>query len=155
MSDKFTTPNWVKKYGGERGIRRLRYEMEKLATTYPHFRFGICDGDTLFIDGYIITAQKSAYRLRVYYPEDYPNKPPIPVALDPDVIEWYNQGNIKHTRGEYRDGEIHLCVMDPNDTVGQGWNPSLSAITMIHFAVKWFHAVEIWRATKIWPMPEK
>jgi len=154
MAKKFVPPNWVKKYGEERGIRRLRYEMEKMAATYPHFEFNICDGDTLYMEGHIITSQKNAYRMRVYFPEDYPMVPPIPVALDSDIIKLWNESETKHTRGTYKDGELHLCVIDPNDTIGQGWNPNLSSVTMVHFAAKWFHALEIWRATKSWPLPE-
>jgi ubiquitin-protein ligase len=153
MSKTFIPPNWVKKYGEERGIRRLRYEMQKMAASYPHFEFEL-EGDVLYLEGFLITSQKNAYKVRIYFPEDYPVKPPIPVILDEDVLKKWRDKKLTHTRGEYKKNELHLCVLDPNDSIGQGWNPNLSSVTIAHFASKWLHALEIWEATGKWPLPE-
>lgn len=146
--------NWVQALG-PKGPARLKYEKENMKKQYPQFDFHADpeNPNVLCIDGFIITQLENAYHLRIYFPENYPYAPPLPVILDPDILNEYQDKGFPHTRGSQKGG-VALCVIKPDDTIGQPWTPKLSSLAMVKFAATWLQAYELWKETKEWHLRE-
>ena len=146
--------NWVKALGLIKGSARLKYEMGLMKQQYPQFDFHIdSDGCTMYVDGFIITQCENGYHLRVYFPENYPYSPPVSIILDPDIVREHQTQRLPHNYGIEKDG-LRLCVIKPDDIVGQPWTPKLSSITMVKFAATWLQAYELWKIKKEWYLRE-
>lgn len=85
------------------------------------------------------------HTIKIEYPEDYPNQPAEAYVMNPRT---YSQ---KH---QYVDGQ--LCLFNPKDGEGYGWNPARStAVTVASWAIQWVYAYYTWRATGTWPGVEE
>lgn len=156
------TVNWIKK-DPEKFLRRIENEMEQMSLKFPLFHF-IQQGDELYVEGPIITTKSengrhggNVYLVRAYYPQDYPYSPPIPIVMDEDVVDHCIRNGMHdfHNYGKYHDGGLKLCVMKPDDNIGEaGWNPKYSIRAIINYIAAWLHAYEYKRETGIWLLPE-
>lgn len=146
---------WVKAFGPTKGPARLKYEMGLMKQQYPQFDFYIdSDGCTMYVDGYIITQGKNAFHVRIYFPDNYPYYPPLPIVLDEDMImKKKTLMDFPHNRG-IQNGGVALCVIKPDDTIGQPWTPKLSSVSVVKFAGKWLQAYELWEKKKKWYLRE-
>lgn len=83
--------------------------------------------------------------LKILYPDDFPNRPPEAYIVRPKI---YSE---KH---QFEDGQ--LCLFNPKDGAGYGWNPTKStAVTVAAWGVQWIYAYYTWRATGAWPGQEE
>lgn len=145
--------NWVVSRG-EKGIRELAYEIGLIKSKYPQFDFYVDKQDNaLYIDGPLFTQVGNAYHIQIYFPDNFPYYPPLPIVLDEDILKRYRSGGLPHNRGIQRNG-VALCVIKPDDTVGQPWTPDLSSTTIVNTAAKWLQAYELWKITKQWYLRE-
>lgn len=81
------------------------------------------------------------HTLKILYVQDYPLRPPEAYIVKPRI---YSE---KH---QFEDGQ--LCLFNPKDGAGYGWNPSRStAVTVAAWGVQWLYAYYTWRATGTWP----
>lgn len=150
-----TMPNWVKR-NPERYLKRLGYESEMLANAFPGFAL-MTEGDVLFAEGDFVTVSRNKYRVRAYYPPDYPYSQPTGIIADPDVVQYCSlrPGGEFHNYGYSETlGGIKLCLLNPSDTNGQGWLPDFSVVTILNLAAAWLHAYEVKRVTGEWILPE-
>ncbi|MDD2487379.1 MAG: hypothetical protein PHS92_03345 [Candidatus Gracilibacteria bacterium] len=146
--------DWVsqnpEKYG-----KRLIFEAEQLKASYPLFGFHI-DNRELFVEGPLITRSNNVYLARAYYPSNYPYSPPSPIITDRDVVDFCNTYGMHnfHNYGTFRDVGIKLCVMKPDDVIGEGWKLNYSVVTIINYMALWLHAYEYKKEKGIWLLPE-
>ena len=148
-------PNWVRR-NPTRYLERLGYEAEMLANAFPAFTL-MTEGPTLYAEGDFVTLSGNRYRIRAFYPENYPYEPPVPVAVDRDVVEYCKSQSAHeyHHMGECDEmGGLRLCTMRRDDSHGQGWLPQFSIVTILNLAAAWLHAYEVKRATGKWILPE-
>jgi len=83
--------------------------------------------------------------LKIQYPNDFPQRAPEAYIQQPHV---YSE---KH---QFEDGQ--LCLFNPKDGAGYGWNPSKStAATITGWAIQWLYAYYTWRLTGEWPGQEE
>jgi ubiquitin-protein ligase len=128
---------------------RLRLEVELMQATFQDtFRLER-DRDYLFWLGRcqvnMTGIQQREHVLKIIYPKDYPNIPPESYCLSPKIY------SPKH---QFEDGQ--LCLFNPKDGIGYGWNPSTStAITVAAWSIEWLYAFYTWRATGEWPGKEE
>ena len=148
-------PNWVYT-NPEKHIARLNYEARELYAKFPHI--GIYrDGNTLYLEGPVVTLSNNMYVVRVVYPEKYPAEKPEGYVMDRDVVQFCtlpgNAGHGYHNYGEKSHG-LHLCLMGYQDSVNKGWTPSQTGITILEYSIMWLHAYEYKRSRGDWPLPE-
>ena len=153
--------DWVEK-NPEKFFGRLEYEMEEMKLKFPSFQFVQKNGG-LYVEGPIITKKSrdgrrggNVYLVRAYYPSNYPYTPPIPVVMDEDVVDHCTSNGMHdfHNYGHYEDGGLKLCVMKPDDVIGEGWKPKYSVVTIVSYISTWLHAYEYKRKTGKWLLPE-
>ncbi len=147
-------PNWVARKP-ERYLERLRFEAEMLSEAFPAFRL-MTEGGVLFAEGAFFTLSRNRYSIRAYYPKDYPYSAPQAFVMDEDVASYCSHsGEGFHTYGFQKEiGGLRLCLLDPNDSSGQGWLPDFSVVTILNLAAAWLHAYEVKRVTGEWILPE-
>ncbi len=135
--------NWISQ-NPEKFGKRLLYEVEQVEKFFPLYQFKQKD-DEMYIEGPLITRSNNFYLTRIYYPSNYPYSPPIPVVLDKDVVETCcsGGGHAYHNYGKYVDGGVKLCVIKPDDNVGEGWKLNYSIVTIINLVCLWLHAYEV------------
>ena len=125
---------------------RLRLEVEAMRATFDNtFKLIIPSTSALYWEGDVelnlATLESPFHRLKILYPNEYPNRPAEAYVLRPRI---YSE---KH---QYEDGQ--LCLFNPKDGTQYGWNPSKStAVTVAGWAVQWMYAYYTWRATNEWP----
>ena len=125
---------------------RLRLEVEAMRATFDNtFKLIVPPMGALYWEGDVeinlATLQSRLHRLKILYPNEYPNRPAEAYVLKPRI---YSE---KH---QYEDGQ--LCLFNPKDGTQYGWNPSKStAVTVAGWAVQWMYAYYTWRATNEWP----
>jgi hypothetical protein len=149
-------PDWVRKKP-EKYIDRLKYEAAQLALLFPHI--GIFrEGDTMILEGPIITTSKNQYTVRVVYPEEYPYKKPEGYIRDRDVAEYcvqpQNRGHNYHNFGFSHPHGLHLCLLGGSDNVYKGWTLNQTGISILEYSILWIHAYEYKRKTGRWPLRE-
>ncbi|PIQ41194.1 hypothetical protein COW06_03745 [Candidatus Gracilibacteria bacterium CG12_big_fil_rev_8_21_14_0_65_38_15] len=145
--------NWVVSRG-EKGIKDLAYEIGLMKSKYPQFDFYIDKQDNaLYVDGFLITHIGNVYHVQIYFPSSYPYYPPLPIVLDKEIVQKCKSESIPHNRGIQRNG-VALCVIKPDDTVGQPWTPDLSSTTIVNTVAKWLQAYELWQKTGKWCLRE-
>jgi len=146
-------PTWAMKNTEKYG-RRIIHEHQMLEEQYPLFELQM-QNQKMYAEGVLITGNRNIYKVRVCYPDDYPNSPPIAYILDKDVMR---DSSVPHTYGVSDSGDgtegLRICVLNPHDSVGQSWQPNFSVVTIIHLAVMWLHAYEVWKVKGIWSLPE-
>ncbi len=146
--------NWIKQDPNKWG-KRLIYECEQLNIFFPLFKLKTID-DILYAEGPLITNSKNVYLVKIYYPSNYPYSPPEPVITDKDVVDFCcNKGSHDfHNYGRYKDG-VKLCIIKPDDTIGEGWKTNYSVVTIINLVCLWLHAYEYKKAFGgKWILPE-
>lgn len=125
---------------------RLRLEVEAMRATFDNtFKLMVPAMGPLYWEGEVelnlATLESPFHRLKILYPNEYPNRPAEAYVLRPRI---YSE---KH---QYEDGQ--LCLFNPKDGTQYGWNPSKStAVTVAGWAVQWMYAYYTWRATGEWP----
>lgn len=125
---------------------RLRLEVEAMRATFDNtFKLIVPPMGALYWEGDVeinlATLQSRLHRLKILYPNEYPNRPAEAYVLKPRI---YSE---KH---QYEDGQ--LCLFNPKDGTQYGWNPGKStAVTVAGWAVQWMYAYYTWRATGEWP----
>jgi ubiquitin-protein ligase len=125
---------------------RLRLEVEAMRATFGNtFKLTVPQFGLLHWEGIVevnlTTLQSPDHRLKIVYPNEYPNRPAEAYVLRPRI---YSE---KH---QYEDGQ--LCLFNPKDGEQYGWNPARStAVTVAGWAVQWLYAYYTWRATSQWP----
>jgi ubiquitin-protein ligase len=125
---------------------RLRLEVEAMRATFDNtFKLIVPTAGLLRWEGDVelnlATLESPFHKLKIEYPNEYPNRPPEAYVLRPRI---YSE---KH---QYEDGQ--LCLFNPKDGTQYGWNPSKStAVTVAAWAVQWLYAYYTWRATGQWP----
>ncbi len=125
---------------------RLRLEVEAMRATFDNtFKLIVPPIGALYWEGDVeinlATLQSRLHRLKILYPNEYPNRPAEAYVLKPRI---YSE---KH---QYEDGQ--LCLFNPKDGTQYGWNPGKStAVTVAGWAVQWMYAYYTWRATSEWP----
>ncbi len=146
-------PNWVGKDPGK-FLPRLKQEVDLLNAAFPFFKV-LMAGDVMYAEGVIVTINQNAYKVRLYYPEDFPYSAPDAVVMDRDVKAYcLSQGmHSAHHRGE-RDGGVTLCVLKPDDRVGTGWEPKKGGYFILNIAAAWIHAHEVQIRSGRWILPE-
>lgn len=150
-----TLPNWVRR-NPDRYLERLGFEAEMLSDAFPAFTL-MTEGDVLYAEGDFVTLSKNRYRVRVFYPENYPYDPPSAIITDRDVVEYCkNQSahDFHHLGVSPEMGGLRLCTMRRDDSHGQGWLPDFSVVTILNLAAAWLHAYEVRRVTGQWILPE-
>ena len=129
---------------------RLRLEVEAMRATFDNtFKLIVPPMGALYWEGDVelnlATLESPFHRLKILYPNEYPNRPAEAYVLRPRI---YSE---KH---QYEDGQ--LCLFNPKDGTQYGWNPSKStAVTVAGWAVQWMYAYYTWRATGEWPGQEE
>lgn len=154
--DLASYPSWVRQ-NPEKYIERLNYEARELYAKFPNI--GIYrDGDTMRLEGPVVTMSKNQYILRIIYPDQYPFMKPEGYIRDADVVSFCNksenQGHRFHNYGKTVPHGLKLCLMNQNDTVNKGWTPNQTGITILEYAILWLHAYEFKRIRGYWPLPE-
>jgi hypothetical protein len=149
-------PGWIRQ-NPHKYIGRLKLEARELYQKFP--LIGIyMDGDTMRLEGPVITMSGNRYILRIVYPLSYPALKPDGYVRDPDVVEFCNRnenrGHPYHNYGVTQPHGLKLCVMDQDDTVNKGWTPNQTGITILEYSIMWLHAYEFKRARGKWPLPE-
>lgn len=125
---------------------RLRLEVEAMRAAFGDtFRLVVKPGGVLYWLGTVEVNMKGVpvrdHTLKIIYPSDYPQRPPEAYVIKPKI---YSE---KH---QYEDGQ--LCLFNPRDGTGYGWNPSRStAVTVAAWAIQWLYAYYTWRQTGKWP----
>ncbi len=125
---------------------RLRLEVEAMRATFDNtFKLIVPGVGALYWEGDVelnlATLESPFHRLKILYPNEYPNRPAEAYVLRPRI---YSE---KH---QYEDGQ--LCLFNPKDGTQYGWNPGKStAVTVAGWAVQWMYAYYTWRATSEWP----
>ena len=148
-------PAWARR-DPAKYVKRIRWEKECLGKYFPSFEMMQEDDGDIFLEGNIVTLNENVYKVKVYFPDNYPYSPPIPVVMDIDVIAHCKKFDI-HEYHYYEDKSIdglRICVIKPDDTIGTGWKPDFSSISVILLASAWLHAFEVKKETGIWPLPE-
>lgn len=129
---------------------RLRLEVEVMRATFGDtFRLVVPQRGELYWVGEVeinmTNVQESGHTLKILYPRDYPTRPPEAYVLKPYIY------SPKH---QFEDGQ--LCLFNPKDGTGYGWNPSRStAVTVAGWAIQWLYAYYTWRKLNIWPGVEE
>ena len=141
--------NW---WGTERvASKRLRFEVKAMQKAFGDtFRLnlpksGKYKGQICWLGNVEINLKTKAnprfHRLRIVYPEKYPNAPPEAYCEKPIIRSKIHQ---------FMDGE--LCLFQRRDGKSHGWNPSRSTgVTIAGWAVEWLYAYYTWRETGDWP----
>lgn len=125
---------------------RLRLEVEAMRAAFDNtFKLVVPPNGLLYWEGDVelnlARLREPVHRLKILYPQDYPNRPAEAYVLYPRI---YSE---KH---QYEDGQ--LCLFNPKDGEHYGWNPSRStAVTVAGWAIQWLYAYYTWRATNEWP----
>jgi ubiquitin-protein ligase len=125
--------------------QRLRIEVEAMRAAFENTFKLTVKGNTVYWLGTVEVNMKGlkerAHTLKILYPEDYPERPPEAYPVTPKL---YSE---KH---QFEDGQ--LCLFNPKDGAGYGWNPSRStAVTVTAWAIQWLYAFYTWKATGAWP----
>ncbi len=132
---------------------RLRLEVEAMRATFENtFKLVVPTLGQLYWEGTVeinldilATSEMRQHKLKILYPNEYPNRPAEAYCLRPRI---YSE---KH---QYEDGQ--LCLFNPKDGTQYGWNPSKStAVTVAAWAVQWLYAYYTWRTTGDWPGVEE
>jgi hypothetical protein len=129
---------------------RLRLEVEAMRATFGDtFKLVVPQFGLLYWEGTVelnlSTLESPYHKLKLVYPNEYPNRPAEAYVLKPRI---YSE---KH---QYEDGQ--LCLFNPKDGEQYGWNPGKStAVTVGLWAVEWLYAYYTWRATSEWPGVEE
>lgn len=149
-------PDWVRQ-NPNKYVERLKYEARELYAKFPHI--GIYrDGDTMYLEGPVLTMSQNQYVLRVVYPPEYPAAKPDGYVRDKDVIDFCSQdghrGHSYHNYGHDSANGLKLCVMDRDDSVNKGWTPNQTGISILEYSIMWLHAYEFKKARGYWPLPE-
>ena len=125
---------------------RLRLEVEAMRAAFDNtFKLIVPPNELLYWEGDVelnlAQLRQPVHRMKILYPQDYPNRPAEAYVLSPRI---YSE---KH---QYEDGQ--LCLFNPKDGEHYGWNPSRStAVTVAGWAIQWLYAYYTWRATNEWP----
>lgn len=149
-------PDWVRQ-NPNKYVERLRYEARELYAKFPHI--GIYrNGDSMHLEGPVLTMSQNQYVLRIVYPPEYPAAKPEGYVRDADVIDFCSQdgrrGHAYHNYGNDPMNGLKLCVMDRDDSVNKGWTPNQTGISILEYAIMWLHAYEFKKARGYWPLPE-
>ena len=125
---------------------RLRLEVEAMRAAFGNTfklvvpQFGLLHWEGI-VEVNLSTITQPEHRLKIVYPNEYPNRPAEAYILKPRI---YSE---KH---QYEDGQ--LCLFNPKDGENYGWNPSKStAVTVAGWAIQWLYAYYTRRATGDWP----
>src|SRR5687768_2160712 len=102
------------------------------------------DGELLFWLGAVhinlVGLPEKRHVVKIVYPGKYPSYPPEAYVVSPQVY------SPKH---QFEDGQ--LCLFNPKDGAGFGWNPSTStASAVVTWAIEWLYTFYTWRATGVW-----
>jgi ubiquitin-protein ligase len=129
--------------------QRLRLEVEAMRAAFEdNFRLVVKTGAIYWLGAVEVNLKDIPQRehtLKILYPGDYPQRPPEAYVVKPKI---YSE---KH---QFEDGQ--LCLFNPKDGTGYGWNPSRStAVTVAAWGVQWLYAYYTWRATGAWPGTEE
>ncbi len=129
--------------------QRLRLEVEAMRAAFEDtFRLVVKPGLIYWLGTVEVNLSEIPQRehtLKILYPGDYPDRPPEAYVVKPKI---YSE---KH---QFEDGQ--LCLFNPKDGTGYGWNPSRStAVTVAAWGVQWLYAYYTWRATGVWPGTEE
>lgn len=148
-------PIWAQR-DPQKYSKRIIWENESLKKYFPSFGMYQENDTTLFVKGELLTNTYNLYSVKVIYPDRYPFEPPIPFVIDNDVVEHCkkNSSHRYHHRGFQNIDGVNICAIKPDDTVGMGWKPEFSVITMIMLVSKWLHAYEVKKETGVWIFPE-
>ncbi|GAB4548588.1 MAG: hypothetical protein OHK0023_11910 [Anaerolineae bacterium] len=125
---------------------RLQLEVKVMREAFQdNFRLVVKPGNIIYWLGTVEVNLKGVpvreHTLKILYPSDYPVRPPEAYVVKPKI---YSE---KH---QYEDGQ--LCLFNPKDGAGYGWNPAKStAVTVALWGVQWLYAYYTWRATGTWP----
>jgi hypothetical protein len=146
--------DWIEQ-DPKKNFPRYKYEVALLNEKFPKFKFFVM-GNVLFVEGKLITRSDNIYLVRAYYPNSYPYKAPEPVVIDRDVASFCTSAGMHkmHNWGEHEYGGLKLCVLKPDDTVGEGWKMNYSIVTIVNYIATWLHAYEYKKETGIWLLPE-
>ncbi len=151
MSD---LPDWVQRNPAT-GLARLQFEGKLLVKHFPHI--GIYrHGETLYLEGPVLSMSKNMYLLRVVYPPTYPYAKPEAYVRDEDVKRFCMKKGY-HDFHHFDHDPIHgmkLCVMGATDNVNKGWTPNQSGVTILEYGIMWVHAYEFKQEKGYWPLPE-
>lgn len=150
-----TLPKWVRR-NPARYLERLGFEAQMLSDAFPAFTL-MTEGDVLYAEGDFVTLSRNRYRVRAYYPENYPYEPPSAIIVDRDVVEYCKNQSVHdfhHLGVSPEMGGLKLCTMRQDDSHGQGWLPDFSVVTILNLAAAWLHAYEVRRVTGQWILPE-
>ncbi|NCP76618.1 hypothetical protein GW819_00845 [Candidatus Gracilibacteria bacterium] len=136
-------PNWVKEDRNQES--RLHREIANLQKRYEAFHFYIDrseENGTLYAHGTLFTASENAYKIRLYFPEIYPNCQPLPVVMDDDIIQDYRNRtyDFPSNFGLQKQG-VAMRITD----IGEKWKTDHLATTALDSAVIWLHKYEIWK----------
>ncbi|EKE28453.1 MAG: hypothetical protein ACD_3C00057G0003 [uncultured bacterium (gcode 4)] len=147
-------PEWIKR-NPEKNLKRIQHESEKIRNSFPSFELLQKDDLSLYWKGQLATNCKNVYSIEIHYTDEYPYSPPIALVLDKDVKNYCLSAGLHgcHNWGEEMGG-IHVCVIDPKDTVNVRWHKDHSAASMIIWTAEWLHAYEVKRVTGKWILPE-
>lgn len=149
--DTNTLPNWVK-VNPEKYSKRLRYEVALLSEQFPFLGF-FMEGDSLRIEGPVMSASLNVYQIRVAYEAEYPARPPTAFIIDKDVSEFCSkEGNVGHNFHNYgmKNHGLGLCLMAQDE-----WTPQHSGISVVEYAIAWINAYECKRVRGYWPLREQ
>lgn len=138
-------PEW---WGTRQNVSaRLRLEVEGMRAVFGNtFRLVVPEhngklywlGD---IEINLAGLNERIHTLKIEYPKDYPSQPAEAYVVRPRIF------SRKH---QYVDGQ--LCLFNPKDGEGYGWNPSKStAVTVAAWATQWIYSYYTWTATGEWP----
>ena len=116
---------------------RLIKEQRIMETRFPQFQLVRDDRQLVWV-GTIETNRGNRYEIALYYPDDFPARPPKVYPINPPISSWEDRtaGRLKH---QWNDGS--LCLDYPSDKT---LNVNATAATVIAMAAAWFFAYETW-----------
>jgi len=123
-------------------------EKRAMQARFPQFELRR-DGIKLVWYGSLESDRRSKrYIIALYYPDDFPARPPKVFPLDPAITIYRNprQGDMLH---QFNDGS--LCLFHPSDRF---FEINTTAATIIATTAVWLFAFENWEETGKWVGPE-
>ncbi|EFO81188.1 hypothetical protein OSCT_0922 [Oscillochloris trichoides DG-6] len=116
---------------------RLILEKRAMESRFPRFQL-FNDGGQLVWTGKLESNRGNTYEIALYYPESFPNEPPLVFPINPVITVYKDEvaGRLKH---QYNDG--HLCLYYPGDRT---FAANTTAATVVAVAAAWFFAYESW-----------
>jgi ubiquitin-protein ligase len=128
---------------------RLRMEVEAMRAAFSDtFKLQVKPTGLFWLGTVEVTLRdipERIHTLKILYPPRYPDIPAEAYVVQPKI---YSE---KH---QFEDGQ--LCLFNPKDGTGYGWNPARStAVTIAGWSINWLYAYYTWRATKKWPGQEE